>query len=493
MYLSKEQDSQFKECLQTYLPSNVKHSWVNTLQLIKITPSKVIFGGILHKIYRYEIKTNYESILIKVLDQLFPEKSPFSEKLFEYKIGLQNKIKKIYQTEFKLEQFGESKLKVIDKTNTNNSNKLKDSNIFCKCDHFLDSFIPGKRNLLASRASRMVVDMPGTAFNPFIIYGESGAGKSFLLEGIFNELLTSDIKKNSVSVTAENFLNDFINNLRLNKMKEFRDIYRKADVLFIDDLETLLPSNKCQLELLHTIKALLKNKSQIVIVCEQPPTNINGLNPGLRRILESGLTVDIGIPDDQTKIQILENKASERAIPFSKELANFLVQNIKGGVGRMEGVLIRLGVHASLLNEELTINLAKSALKDWLNSSSQKKSTFKSFHGKLVDESINKILEKIKVMFQITEKELISYRRETKHLKARQAAIYLLKNLTKLTLSEIGQLLGRNHSTVHANLKKVEERMSQDNFFLKQMQTFFDDFDDNPVLKIPIERKKNSL
>jgi len=493
MDLSDEKRSEFKKLLVDYLPSNIKHSWVDTIKLLKISPSKVIFGGIPHKIYRYEIKTNHESLLIKILEKLLPEKAPFSNKQFEYKIGLNKKNKKLYQTEFDLNQEHDYTKINLNKTNIKNVSKHKENNLFCTSNHLLDSFIPGKRNLLASRASRIVVDMPGIAFNPFIIYGDSGAGKSYLLEGIFNELLQSNNYKKNLSVSAENFLNDFINNLRLNKMKEFRDMYRKSDVFMLDDLEALLPSNKCQVELLHTIKALIKKKTQIVVVCEQPPTLIKGLNPGLRRILESGLTVDVGIPDDETKIKILENKAFERSIPFSKELANFLVQNIKGGVGSMEGVLMRLGVHASLLNEELTINLARNALKDWLNKSSNKKSILNSYHGKIIDENINKILGRIKVMFQITEQELISYRRETKHIKARQAAIYLLKNLTTLTLSEIGQLLGRNHSTVHSNLKKVSERMSKDNFFKKQMQTFLDEFDDNLELNIPLGKKQKSF
>ena len=144
----------------------------------------------------------------------------------------------------------------------------------------------------------------------------------------------------------------------------------------------------------------------------------------------------------------------------------------------MEGVLLRLGVHASLLNEDLTVDLARCALKDWLEDSAQTSKSLEHALGKFTDETEKKILQRICVMFQISEEGLHSYRRDRKHTKARQAAVYLLKQLTSLSLSEIGTIVGRNHSTVHAALKKVRERMSKDDFFQKQMQTFLQEFEE---------------
>ncbi|MEE2599812.1 MAG: DnaA/Hda family protein, partial [SAR324 cluster bacterium] len=349
-----------------------------------------------------------------------------------------------------------------------------------------------KRNLLASKACKAVVEMPGVAFNPFIIYGEPGSGKTHLLEGINHELQHYIPEKRTVQVAAEDFLNDFIVHLRMHKMKEFRDRYRKADAFLLDDLQALLPSSKCQTELLHTINALRKKKAQIVIACQVAPTQIEGLNSGLLGRLESGLTVDIGIPDDQTRIEILERKALERSIPLSNDLANFIVKNIKGSIGRMEGVLIRLGVHASLLNQELTIELAKYALKDWLEVTAQNINPSQSGVTSR-DETINKILQRVYVMFQITEEGLLSYKRDRKHSKARQAAVYLIKQLTPLSLNEIGQIVGRNHSTIHATLKKVAVRISSDDFFLKQMQTFLHEFEEKPnTTKIPDNNRSHS-
>ena len=152
----------------------------------------------------------------------------------------------------------------------------------------------------------------------------------------------------------------------------------------------------------------------------------------------------MGIPDDNTKIEILKKKASERGIPFNNELANFIVSKIKGGIGRMEGILMRLGVHASLLNETLTIDLVNEILKDWLNES-EKNIISSLSHGLYLDQTIEKILKRIEILYQITENELTSYKREQRHIKARQATVYLLKKLTKLSLSEIGKLIGRAH------------------------------------------------
>ena len=490
MELNQEQSNEFKECVKSSLSAQANQAWLNSLQLLKITPSKVILGGIAHKVYRYEIKTNHETLLKKVLDELYPEKAPFSEKKFEYKIGDISKPKRVIQPEFELNEDPHTEMVEETLPNKIKSSKQLERPVGCHSTCLLDSFIPGKRNLLASRACRAVVDMPGVAFNPFIIYGESGAGKSHLLEGINHELQQLQPEKQTIQVAAEDFLNDFIVHLRMNKMKEFRDRYRKVDAFLLDDLQALLPSAKCQTELLHTINALRKKNAQIVIACIQAPTQIEGLISGLRSRLESGLTVDIGIPDDQTRIAILESKAVERGIPLSTELAHFIVQHIKGGIGRMEGVLMRLGVHASLLNEELTIDLARYALKDWLDESTKNSNSAQSNSGVFADETANKILQRIYVMFQITEVGLLSYRRDRKHNKARQATVFLLKQLTSLSLTEIGKIVGRNHSTIHATLKKVGERMSSDDFFLKQMQTFLHEFEEkNDSAKQPEERR----
>lgn len=151
---------------------------------------------------------------------------------------------------------------------------------------------------------------------------------------------------------------------------------------------------------------------------------------------------------------------------------------------------MRLGVHASLLNEELTIELARYSLKDWLDDSAKKTNFKQHSHGKFTVTIENKILQNICIMFQISEEGLHSYRRDRKHIKARQAAVFLLKNLTSLSLSEIGKIVGRNHSTIHATLKKVSQRMSSDDFFLKQMQTFLLEFEEKgDSAKLPEQKR----
>ncbi len=379
MELDQKQSQEFINSVRSSLPAHASQSWLNTLQLQKITPTKVFISGIPHKVYLYEIKTNHESLLKKVLEEHFPERAPFAEKRFVYKVGCNAARNKAVQTEFDLNQ-EEFAAKIDNPAIETTSSSMRIEPAECKTSlTLLDSYIPGKRNLLAIRACKAVVDMPGIAFNPFVIYGESGAGKSHLLEGINNELQLSTPNKNTILVCAEDFLNNFVTHLRLNKMKEFRDMYRKVDAFLLDDLHALAPSTKCQTELLYTINALRKKKAQIVIACKEPPAQMKNLSAGLCTKLESGLTVDIGIPDIFTKITILESKANERGIPLNNELAEFIVKHINGGIGRLEGALIRLGVHASLLNEELTIELAQYALKDCSKSKSRK-NLFRTFY-----------------------------------------------------------------------------------------------------------------
>ena len=390
MELTHKQNLEFKESVRNSLNTKASQSWLNSLQLLEITPTKVVIAGIPHKVYLYEIKTNHEKLLRKVLDNLYPEKAPFSEKKFVYKIGNNLKIKKAVQSEFNLNQ--EKSAAKIDNAELQaaTSTNKPDPVISNSSVNLLNSFIPGERNLLAIRACKAVVDMPSIAFNPFIIYGESGSGKSHLLEGINNEMQHLIPKKQTILVSAEDFLNNFVTHLRINKMKDFRDRYRKVDVFLLDDLQALAPSSKCQTELLYTINALRKKKAQIVITSKEPPNQIKNLSSGLCGKLESGLTVDIGVPDNLTKVEILESKAKEREIPLNNELANFIVKNIKGGIRRLEGALIRLGVHSSLLNEELTTELAQYALKDWIGNSIDKTKEEIFFSEHYTDETEKK-------------------------------------------------------------------------------------------------------
>ncbi len=491
MELTHKQSLEFKESVRNSLTANESHSWLNSLQLLKITPTKVVIVGIPHKVYLYEIKTNHEKMLTKILDKLYPEKAPFSEKKIIYKIGNNLKTRKVVQKEFNLNQ--EQFVAKIDgpKLQEKTSSTQPETPVSQPSVNLLDTFIPGKRNLLAIRACKAVVDMPGIAFNPFIIYGESGSGKSHLLEGINNEIQRAIPKKQTILVSAEDFLNNFVTHLRINKMKDFRDKYRMTDVFLLDDLHALSPSSKCQTELLYTINALRKKKAQIVIACKEPPTQMQSLSSGLCGKLESGLTVDIGMPDNLTKVEILESKSKERGIPLSNELAHFIVKNITGGIGRLEGSLIRLGVHASLLNEELTTELAQYALKDWLDNSLQKSDSDNLLPKLYTDETEKKIIKRICIMFQISEDGLRSQSRNRKHIKARQATVFLLKELTSLSLNEIGKIIGRNHSTVHSTLKKVRMRMTEDDFFLKQMKTFQQQIENKPVLSQVTEQKIN--
>ena len=187
MELNHKQSLEFKESVRSSLPANASQSWLNSLQLLNITPTKVVIAGIPHKVYLYEIKTNHEKLLTNVLDKLYPEKAPFSEKKFVYKIDSNLKTRKAVQTEFNLnqEQFA-AKIDNPDLQETLSSKQIEPT-VSSSSVILLYSFIPGKRNLLAIRACKAVVDMPGIAFNPFVIYGESGTGKSHLLEGINNE------------------------------------------------------------------------------------------------------------------------------------------------------------------------------------------------------------------------------------------------------------------------------------------------------------------
>jgi len=308
-----------------------------------------------------------------------------------------------------------------------------------------DSFVIGNSNQFATAASRKVAEQPGVAYNPFFIYGGVGLGKTHLLNAIGNAVLAHPSMRVTY-LTAEQFTNDVVSSIAQNRMVEFRNKYRMGDVLLIDDIQFLAKKERTQEEFFHAFNTLYEANKQIVIASDRPAKEIPDIDERLRSRFAMGLMADIQPPDVETKMAILRKKAETEKIEISNEVIHYLASHLKTNVRELEGALIRLGAFSSLAGETISVELAKRALRDSL----QEKKTV------ITLEAIQKIVAH---RYQVTVSELKSKRRTKQLVFPRQVAMSLSRELTSLSLPEIGaQFGGRDHATVIHAIKQIEKR-----------------------------------
>lgn len=225
-----------------------------------------------------------------------------------------------------------------------------------------DSFVLGSSNQMAYNASLAVSEKPGIQYNPLFIYGGTGLGKTHLLQSIGNDAIEKG--KTVIYVTIEQFMNDFTFSIKNKNMEHFRSKYRKCDVLLIDDIQFLSGKEQTQEEFFHTFNELHNAKKQIVMTSDRLPSQIAGLVDRLKSRFEWGLTADIQIPGLETKIAIIEKKSELNGINLSREIVNYIATNLDNSIREIEGVLIKLNASASLLNQEINLELAQNLLKE---------------------------------------------------------------------------------------------------------------------------------
>ena len=499
MKTSPDKLAQFSKILMQKIEIHDFPRWMRKMNLKGFNEQLVIFDGIEHEAYWFDIQRNHTALLRDVLEEAFPGEGPFKEQCLHMK-GVAHfhscQIENVASTNLEwddpepgLSNWSQNCSSVDIHSRATNllHPETSDAKVKKKDMHIssggipepdfqftLQSFIAGERNLLASKACQVVTEMPGKAFNPLVIHGVTGSGKTHLLQGIGRELKEKHSDLKVVYVTAEHFLNRFIHSLRNQGMEAFRKDFRNAEFFLVDDFDLLGNTKQAQNELLHTLNHLRQRKKQIVITCRVHPFKIEGLSDVLKNRLESGLVLDIGIPDSKTRMEILVSKAEDKGIPLPHELAEFMARNISGSVERLEGALLRLGVHSTLLNEPLSIELARMNLSDLLGRHVEELKHQQSHYGEQVYFQ-ERILSMVSAMFQVSPQDLCSKRREQRVVKARQAAIYLFRETTHLSLSEIARLLCRTHSTVHSSLSKVYRRMKEDTFFRRQLHQLRDE------------------
>lgn len=322
-----------------------------------------------------------------------------------------------------------------------------------------DSFVVGSSNQFAHAACLAVAEKSPRTYNPLFIYGGVGLGKTHLLSAIGNFKLATYPDIRVCYVHSESFMNELIHALQNKKMPEFREKYRRMDILLMDDIQFISGKERTQEEFFHTFNALYESHRNIVVTSDKFPKEIPGLEDRLRSRFEWGLIADIQPPDLETKVAILQKKAEIESIPLPSDVAIFLASNFASNVRELEGSLVRIAAFSSLTNNPITIDLSKEVLKDFIRDGGR-------------DVTIDVILKAVCQHFQITLPDLKGKRRTKGLAHPRQVAMYLCRELTSSSFPEIGQKIGgRDHSTVMYACSKIAAALPLDSDLRNHVDT----------------------
>jgi chromosomal replication initiator protein len=309
----------------------------------------------------------------------------------------------------------------------------------------------GANNNFAFAAAKAVAEAPGKSYNPLFLYGGVGLGKTHLLHAIGQHVCGSRKSARVAYVSSEKFTNEYIDAIQNNKLVGFRKKYRQTDVLLIDDIQFLAGKERIQEEFFHTFNALHEAHKQIVLTCDRPASEIQGLEQRLVSRFEWGLVTDLQPPDIEMRLAILKKKAQVMNVLLQDDILNFLATRIRTNVRRLEGALIRVASFASLTGKKLTIEIIEGLLREILHE-----------EGRMTI-SIEVIQKKVAEHFDIRLADMTSKRRPENIAFPRQIAMYLSRQLTESSLNTIGEAFGgRDHGTVLHACRLVKDRMEVD-------------------------------
>ncbi len=313
-----------------------------------------------------------------------------------------------------------------------------------------DNFIVGSSNKFAHAAARAVSENPGSAYNPLFIYGNSGLGKTHLLLAIGQAIHAKNREAKMAYMKGDEFTNQMIRSIREGTQEDFRQKYRYVDLLLVDDIQFISGKLGVQEEFFHTFNCLYEAGKQIVITSDRPPLEMLKLEDRLRSRFEGGLIADVQQPNTETRIAITRNKAQQLGMNLPDEVVSYIAEHITANVRQIEGVVKRLTAYREILDDSITIDSVRRAIKDVI-----RVGTYIPTPDIIIEESAR--------YYSIDANEIRGQRRSKNTAMARQVSMYLIRNLTNLSLTDIGdEYEGRNHSTVLSSIRKVEDLLKSD-------------------------------
>ena len=329
--------------------------------------------------------------------------------------------------------------------------KKRQSDRFTSDEFSFETFVVGPSNKLAHAASKAVADHPAQNYNPLLIYGDSGLGKTHLIYAIANVIRRNNHNAKIAYVKGDDFTNELVDAIREGKTAEMREKYRQADLLLVDDIQFIAGKKQTQEEFFHTFNTLYESGRQIVLTSDRPPSEMTQLEDRLRTRFEWGLLVDVAPPDFETRLAIVKNKAALLGMDLPDKISAYIAENVTANVRQLEGTINKILAYKDLLGNDADEETVTRAMQDILKRSSEYIPTPEA------------ILEFISKYYSVDVNLIKGQQRVREAVGPRQIAMYLIRSMTNLSVVDIGKIFdNRDHSTVLYSIQQVEKKMKQD-------------------------------
>ena len=405
------------------------------------------------------IKTWFDEITVVTMEDsalVLHCSNPFKKNTVEARFlpHIKAALKDIFSTDLEVKILSDEQLAAYHGVAPDRPGNLFDSDAFT-----FETYVVGPQNKLAYAAAKAVAEKPAEGFNPLFIYGESGRGKTHLLYAIAHLMRSRRPESRIVYIKGDDFTNELVSSIRENRNAEFREKYRQADILLVDDIQFIAGKIQTQEEFFHTFNTLYESGKQIVLTSDRPPREMTQLSDRLMSRFESGLMVDVAPPDFETRLAIIHNKAALLGVKLPDEVMDYIAENVTTNVRQLEGTLNKILAYRDLLGDQVDEESVGRAVRDMLKRSNE------------YVPSPKVIISYICSYYNIDEETLRGQSRSRDVVAARQLAMYLIRRMHATPLDGIGKEFGnRDHSTILHSLDKVEKQMQTDPKFAERVK-----------------------
>ena len=405
------------------------------------------------------IKTWFDEITVVTMEDsalVLHCSNPFKKNTVEARFlpHIKAALKDIFSTDLEVKILSDEQLAAYHGVAPDRPGNLFDSDAFT-----FETYVVGPQNKLAYAAAKAVAEKPAEGFNPLFIYGESGLGKTHLLYAIAHLMRSRRPESRIVYIKGDDFTNELVSSIRENRNAEFREKYRQADILLVDDIQFIAGKIQTQEEFFHTFNTLYESGKQIVLTSDRPPREMTQLSDRLMSRFESGLMVDVAPPDFETRLAIIHNKAALLGVKLPDEVMDYIAENVTTNVRQLEGTLNKILAYRDLLGDQVDEESVGRAVRDMLKRSNE------------YVPSPKVIISYICSYYNIDEETLRGQSRSRDVVAARQLAMYLIRRMHATPLDGIGKEFGnRDHSTILHSLDKVEKQLQTDPKFAERVK-----------------------
>ncbi len=423
--------------------NSIADVWNNVLQQLKKDLSETTIATWFDELEAVEIQGN---VFVLYCPNDF--KKGYIESLFLKNIKAV--LRDIFSMDFDVRIIGE-------RANEGENNRQNDR--FSTAEFTFEAFVVGPSNKLAYAASLSVAEHPAKNYNPLLIYGDSGLGKTHLIYAIANVIRKNDPKARIAYVKGDDLTNELVDAIREGKTADMREKYRQADLLLVDDVQFIAGKKQTQEEFFHTFNTLYESGRQIVLTSDRPPSEMTQLEDRLRTRFEWGLLVDVAPPDFETRVAIVKNKAAMLGMTLPDKITNYIAENVTANVRQLEGTIHKILAYKDLLGNEADEETVTRAMQDILKRSSEYIPTPEA------------ILEYICKYYGLEGSVIRGQQRVREAVQARQIAMYLIRSMTNSSVVDIGKVFdNRDHSTVLYSIQQVEKKMKKDPAFAETVK-----------------------